>query len=163
MVHNLPQSSSNSWTKSSTLSYAISPPTTHKQMDSVNEQSRHSSSTYVSTAMIGKTASEHGDLLQNLSIMPQPPLPTNSTLIEVYMALIYASYTSITTTNSPLPPRKNGSTEWLQCTTTSTTASSTSTINKGPYMLKKLDSSTLTIGFWLIGETFKWRLGTINH
>ena len=80
-------------------------------MDLVNEQSRHASSTYVSTAVMGKTAGEHGYLLQNLPIIPQPPLPTNSPLIDVSLTLIYAPYTSITTTNSPPPLQKNGSTK----------------------------------------------------
>ena len=77
-------------------------------MDSVTEQSRHLSSIYASTAMIGKTAGEHAYLLQNLSIIPQPPLPTNSSTTEVSMALIHALYTSIMTTNSSPPLQKNG-------------------------------------------------------
>ena len=163
MVCNLPRSSSKSWTKSLKSTHAFLPPTTHKLMDSVNEQSRHSSSTYTSTATIGKTVGKHAYLLQNLPIMPQPPLPTNFPPTEVSMPLIHASYTSITTANSPPPLQKNGITEWLQGITTSTTSSNESTTNKVTFILKKLDTSIWTIGSWLAGETTKWRLGTINH
>ena len=80
-------------------------------MDLVNEQFKHSSSTYVSSATIGKTAGEHGYLSQNLPIIPQPPLPTNSPPTEVSVALMHAPYISITTTISPPPLQKNGSIE----------------------------------------------------
>ena len=50
-VLNLPPSSTKSLTARSTSTYASQLPTTRRQMDSANEQSRHSSSTSASTVM----------------------------------------------------------------------------------------------------------------
>ena len=108
VVLNLPPRSTKSLTESSTSTYASQLPTTLRQMDSVNEQSRHSSSTCVSTAMIGKTAGEHGYLLPNLPTIPQLPPPMITLPTEACMASTHAQYNSITTMNSAPLPLKNG-------------------------------------------------------
>ena len=108
VVLNLPSSSTKSVTESSTSTYASHLPTTLRQMDSANEESRHSSSTSASTTMIGKTAGEHGYLLPNLPTIPHLPPPMVTLTTEACMALTHAQYTSTTTMNSPPPPLKNG-------------------------------------------------------
>ena len=111
VVLDLPPSSLKSLTLSSISTYAFQLPTTLRQMDSVNEQSRDRTSTYASTAMIGKTAREHGYLLPNLPTIPHLPPPMVTLPTEACMASTYAQYTSIVTTNSPPSPLKIGSTE----------------------------------------------------
>ena len=107
VVLNLPTSSTKSSTYSATLTYASRLPTTLRQMDSANEQSRHSSSTSASTAMMSKTAGEHGYPLPNLPTIPHLPPPMVTLPTEACMASTHAQYTLITTTNSPPPPLKN--------------------------------------------------------
>ena len=107
VVLNLPTSSPNSLIESSTSAYASPLPTTLGQMDCLNEQSRYSSSTSASTAMIGKTAGEYGYLSPNMPTIPQLPPAMVTPLTEASMASTHAQYTSITTMNSPPSPLKN--------------------------------------------------------
>ena len=76
MVRNLPRISSKSWTKSPTSTFASPLPTTYKQTELVNWQSRHSSSISTPTGTIYKTAGKHDSLWQNLPTTPWPLLPT---------------------------------------------------------------------------------------
>ena len=146
-VLNSPPSSTKSLTASSTSTYATQLPTTLRPMYSANEQYRHWSSTYASTAMIGKTAGEHGYLLPNLPTIPHPPPPIVILPTEAWMASTHAQYTSMITMNSPSPPLQNGQTEWLQCTTKSMTHSNVSTRNAAPSTSRKQDNSTSMTGF----------------
>ena len=132
-------------------------------MHSQNEQLRYSSSSSISTAMLGKTAGKHGYLSQNLLPLRQSLLPTNSASRELSTALIYKPCTTIMTRKSDLLPQKNNSTQWLLCITTSTTCSNESTRNKVPYVGKSLNNTPLTTGFWLIVKTSNWRLRTICY
>ena len=108
VVLNLPASSTKILTERSTSTYASRLPTTLRQIDSANEQSRHSSSTYTSTVMIGKRCGEHGYCLPNSPTIPHLPPPTVTLPTEACMASTHAQYTSIMTTNSAPPPLKNG-------------------------------------------------------
>ena len=107
VVLNLPPSSTRSLTASSISSYASQLPTTLRQMDSGNEQSRQTSSTSASTAITGKTAREHSYLLPNLPTIPHLPPPMVTLPTEACIGCTHPQYTSIMTTNSPPPPRKN--------------------------------------------------------
>ena len=158
----LSQSFLKSWTKSSISTYATLLPTTCKQMESANEQSRHVSSTSSSHATIGKTTGEHGLFLLNLRITLQLPLSTNSAHIEVSVVLIHAPCISIMPSNSPLLPQKNSLIEYLQCITTSTISSNVLCTNKTFFILEKLEDLISTIGFWLTDETSELRLWTIS-
>ena len=92
-----------------------------------------------------KTVGKYSYFSQNLPIMPQPPLLTNTPTAEVSISLIDSLYTLIITRISPPPPQKNAWTECLQCTTTSTISSNPSKTKKSPYTLTNLDSFTTMI------------------
>ena len=108
VVLHLPARSPKSLTESSISTYTSRLPTTLRQMDSANEQSRHSSSTTASAAMIGNMAGEHGYLLLTLPTIPHLPQPMVILPTEASIASTHAQYAWITTTNSPPPPLKNG-------------------------------------------------------
>ena len=155
MVRNLPSSFSQGGIESSISSYAFLLPTTYKQIELANQQSRYASSTSVSNAIIGTTVGKNGYLLQNLPILPLLPLPINSHHIEVFMTFIHAPYISIMSMNTPLPLQNNAQIKLLQFTTTSTMSSNVSTTNKAFFILKKLNNLTLTFKLWLTDETFQ--------
>ena len=96
---------------SSTYVYASLLPTTHKLMDSASEPSRHSNNTSAFSAMIDKNIGRLGWHLPSLPTIQQPILPINTPPTAAYLAGTFAPFTSTTTTNSPLPPPKNGWTE----------------------------------------------------
>ena len=108
VVLNLPPSSPKSLTATLTSTYGSQLPTTLRQIDLVNEQLRHTSSISASTAMISKTAGEHGYPLPNLPTIAHLPPPPVTLPTEACTRSTYAQYTSIMTMNSPPPPLKNG-------------------------------------------------------
>ena len=73
VVLNLPAISPKSLTTSLKSTYTSLLPTTFRRMDSPNVQYRYASSISASTAMIGKTTSEHGYLSPNLPMIPHLP------------------------------------------------------------------------------------------
>lgn len=163
MFHNLHENSSKSRTESWISTNTFPLPTTRKVTKSANKQSIHLSSTCACSAIIDITASKYAYLSQSSLTTPQPLLPINALYAEVFTALIHRPHPSTTTTNSPHLLQKSTSIEWRQCITTTTTSSNVSTTNKVRFMLRKLDTSLLTIGSCLIGETARWSLGTISH
>ena len=107
----LPPSSHRSLTANCISTYDSQSPTTLRQMDSANDQSRHSNSTSASTAMMGKSVGADDYLLPNLRTTPDLPPPMNTLPTTPRMATTLVQYTSKMTMNSPPPWLKNGKTE----------------------------------------------------
>ena len=103
-ILSLPLSSPSRWTASSTSTYSSPLPTTLKQMDSGNEQSRHTSSISASTSSMHKPADVRGYLLPNLPTMPHLLLSMVTIPTEPCMHSTHAQYTWIIPTNSPPLP-----------------------------------------------------------
>ena len=97
-VLNLPPHSPKSTTATSISTYASLLPITLRLTDSANKKSRHGNSVSVSTAIIGKTAGQHGFSFLNSPTTPHLPLHIVTPPTEACMASTHAQYKAITTT-----------------------------------------------------------------